>query len=577
MVKKILYLLSKRDKKILFFIFLVILGSAFLDLVGISAILPIIELLEKGESVIETNVFLRIINNLFHLNNNVQILCYVTLGCFAVLFLFKCCYAIFRTYVTHRFTMSYSRKLTKKLMNAYLLFPYEFHLNNNSSTLIRKSTYDVNNFTASITGIIDFIVKITSGLAILVFLFISDWKVTLILAGLLLIFSFIVLKIVKPKAKKYGKELQKLNSNNYKYLSQAFNGIKESKIGNSESYFTNVYDRNRIQINNLDLKRTVLNSIPGNTLELVGMLGICLALFIVMITGTATSDIIVTFSVFAYAVIKLLPSVTTITQTINHLQFYEVSVNSLYEDIKMTENSDYIESDEKNVVVLPFENEIEVKGVDFFYSSIPDRNVLNNVNLKIKKNTSVAFSGMSGAGKTTMIDILLGLLPCRTGSVLCDGVDIKDNMRGWRKNISYIPQNIYLSDDTIRNNIAFGIDSKKIDDNRIWDALEKAQLKEYVENLPNGLDTVIGERGVRMSGGQRQRIGIARAFYRNTNIIVFDEATSALDYETERNILEHVSQYSSDHTLIIITHRLNTIDSCDCIFKVENGEINQIK
>lgn len=577
MVKKILYLLSKRDKKILFFIFLVILGSAFLDLVGISAILPIIELLEKGESVIETNVFLRIINNLFHLNNNVQILCYVTLGCFAVLFLFKCCYAIFRTYVTHRFTMSYSRKLTKKLMNAYLLFPYEFHLNNNSSTLIRKSTYDVNNFTASITGIIDFIVKITSGLAILVFLFISDWKVTLILAGLLLIFSFIVLKIVKPKAKKYGKELQKLNSNNYKYLSQAFNGIKESKIGNSESYFTNVYDRNRIQINNLDLKRTVLNSIPGNTLELVGMLGICLALFIVMITGTATSDIIVTFSVFAYAVIKLLPSVTTITQTINHLQFYEVSVNSLYEDIKMTENSDYIESNEKNVVLLPFENEIEVKGVDFFYSSIPDRIVLNNVNLKIKKNTSVAFSGMSGAGKTTMIDILLGLLPCRTGSVLCDGVDIKDNMRGWRKNISYIPQNIYLSDDTIRNNIAFGIDSKKIDDNRIWDALEKAQLKEYVENLPNGLDTVIGERGVRMSGGQRQRIGIARAFYRNTNIIVFDEATSALDYETERNILEHVSQYSSDHTLIIITHRLNTIDSCDCIFKVENGEINQIK
>ena len=577
MLKKIAYLLNKRDKRNLAIIFFVILISALLDLVGISAILPIIELLEKGESVIETNKFLSLINSIFNLNGNVNNLCYASLGCFALLFLIKCGYSIFRTYVTQRFTMNYSRKLTKKLMTAYLLFPYEFHLDNNSSTLIRKSTYDVSNFTGSITGLLDFVVKITSGIAIVIFLFITDWKVTLVLTGMLLIFSFIVLKIVKPKAKKYGRELQKLNSDNYKYLSQAFNGIKESKIGNSESYFTNIYDRNRVRINNLDLKKTVLNTIPGCSLELVGMLGIALALFIVLITGTSSSEIVVTFGVFAYAVIKLLPSVTTITQTINSLQFYEVSVNSLFEDIKMTENADYVESNEKNVAPLTFENEVEVRDVDFFYSSMPDKNVLNNVSLKIKKNTSVAFSGMSGAGKTTMIDILLGLLPCRNGAVLCDGVNIKDNMRGWRKNISYIPQNIYLSDDTIRNNVAFGIDQNKVNDEDIWDALEKAQLKEYVENLPNKLDTVIGERGVRMSGGQRQRIGIARAFYRNTNIIVFDEATSALDYETERNILEHVSQYSSDHTLIIITHRLNTIDSCDCIFKVENGCINQIK
>ena len=214
------------------------------------------------------------------------------------------------------------------------------------------------------------------------------------------------------------------------------------------------------------------------------------------------------------------------------------------------------------------------ESLDIFEVSVK---VLNNVNVVIKKNTSVAFSGVSGAGKTTMIDLILGLLPCREGSIYCDGVNIKDNMRGWRKNISYIPQNIYLSDDTIRNNVAFGIEKDKIDDQKLWSALEKAQLKEYVEGLPNGLDTIIGERGVRMSGGQRQRIGIARAFYRDTNIVVFDEATSALDYETEKNILEHVSQYSSNHTLIIITHRLNTIDSCDCIFKVENGGISQIK
>lgn len=577
MLSKVNYLLSKRDKKILFFIFLVILGSAFLDLVGISAILPIVELLEKGESVIESNKFLSIINSIFGLNNDVNTLCYVTLGCFAFLFLVKCLYSIFRTYLLTRFAMSYSRKLTKRLMSAYLLFPYEYHLNNNSSTLIRKSTYDVNNFTYAITSITDFLVRITSALTITIFLFISDWRVTLILGILLLVFSFIVLKIVKPKALRYAKDLQKLNSDNYKYLSQAFNGIKESKIGNTESYFIDIYDKNRIQINRSELKRTVLNNIPANTLEFIGMIGICLALFIVLITGTKTEDIIITFSVFAYAVIKLLPSVTSITSTINNLQFYKISIDSLFEDIKTTENEDYAETNERNVVALPFESEIEAKNVAFFYSSIPDRYVLSDVNLKIKKNTSVAFSGVSGAGKTTMIDLLLGLLPCREGSISCDGVNIKDNMRGWRKNISYIPQTIYLSDDTIRNNVAFGIDKEKIEDEKIWDALEKAQLKEYVQNLPCGLDTVIGERGVRMSGGQRQRIGIARAFYRNTNIIVFDEATSALDYETEKNILDHVSQYSSDHTLIIITHRLNTIDSCNSIFKVEDGHIRQVK
>ena len=577
MLKKIAYLLSKRDRKILIFIFFVILGSAFLDLVGVSTILPVIEILITPDEVIESNAFVRIINNIFNLGGNANSLCYVCLGCMAVVFIVKCAYAILSTYLIQRFTMSYSRRLTKKLMTAYLLFPYEFHLDNNSSTLIRKSTYDVEAFTSAITAILTFLVKFVSILTIVVFLFVQNWIVTLIIASILGIFSFVILKIIKPRSKRYGTKLQELNSDNYKYLSQAFNGIKESKISNSEDYFTNAYDKNRIKINKFNLKRIVLNSVPGHMLELIGMLGICISLTVVILVGTSPAEIVVTFSVFAYAVIKILPYITEVTSVINNLQFYGVSIKSLYEDIKMTENAEYVESHEENIVELPFKDKIEIRDVDFYYSSIPDKKVLSNVGFTIKKNTSVAISGASGAGKTTMIDLILGLLPCRSGSILCDGVDIKENMRGWRKNISYIPQTIYLSDDTIRNNVAFGIERSKIDDEKIWDALDKAQLKEYVENLPNGLDTVIGERGVRMSGGQRQRIGIARAFYRNTNIIVFDEATSALDYETEKNILDHVSQYSSDHTLIIITHRLNTIDSCDCIFKVEDGHISQVK
>lgn len=577
MLKKVQYLLSSRDKKLLFCILLIILGSAILDLIGVSAILPVVELLEKGDKIIESNFIIRTVNNLFNIGGNVNTLCLACLGVMCLIFVIKCAYAIFSTYVINRFTMNYSRKLTKKLMTAYLLFPYEFHLDNNSSTLIRKSTYDVGNFTAAVTEMLNFIVKVTSGLGIIIFLFIQDWKVTLILFAMLSVFSFIVLLLIKPKSKQIGRKLQQLNSQNYKYLSQAFNGIKESKISNSESYFTDQYDKNRVGINNLSLKRAILNSLPSHTLELIGMVGICLSLGIVILLDTNPEDIVVTFSVFAYAVIKLLPSVTTVTTTINNLQFYEVSIKSLYDDIKLTEDSTYIEPNVKNTNPIVFNKEIEIKNVDFYYSSIPDRKILDNISFKIKKNTSIAISGASGAGKTTVVDIILGLLPCRSGSVLCDGVDISENIRGWRKNISYIPQNIYLCDDTIRTNIAFGIKQENIDDKMIWEALEKAQLKEYVESLPQGLDTVIGERGVRMSGGQRQRIGIARAFYRNTNIVVFDEATSALDYETEKSILNHVSKYSVDHTLIIITHRLNTIETCDSIFKVENGGITQIK
>lgn len=578
MLQKLNYLLSRKDKRNLIFIFVVILISALLDLVGVSTILPVVSIITQGKEAIDGNFLLKTINNIFSLNYDVKSIGVIVLCFMVVLFLFKALYNIFSTYIINRFTMNYSRNLTKKLMEAYLMFPYEYHLDTNSSTLIRKSTYDVDLFTDAITEILNFAVKMLSALGIVIYLFITNWMVALIVGAMLCLFSVIVLLIIKPKTKKIGKELQFYHSNNYKHLSQAFNGIKETKISNTEKYFSNTYDENRGIINNFTLKRIVINSIPGHCIEFVGILGICISLIVIISTnsGDLAAYIINTFSVFAYAVIKLLPSITTITGTINNLNFYESSINSLYDDIKLAEQNNYSEEGGE-YKPLAFKKIIKINNVSFYYQSIPNKKILNNVSLTINKNTSVAFSGASGAGKTTLIDIILGLLPCRDGKVLCDDIDIASNMRGWRTNISYIPQTIYLSDDTIRNNIAFGIDKTHIDDKRIWDALEKAQLKDFVESLPNKLDSIIGERGVRMSGGQRQRIGIARAFYRNTNIIVFDEATSALDYETEKNILEHVSKYSHNHTLIIITHRLNTIESCDKIYKVENGKILSVK
>lgn len=584
-VKKISFILDKTDKTRLIFIFIMMLISAFLDLIGLSSILPIISILNSNikvltpDNISEFNFFIKIAYNIFKISDVTKMAILLLCG-LGVFFIFKTAYAFLTTYVNAKFTTSTNRKLVKKQMETYLSMPYEYHLNNNSSTLIRKSTYDVDAFTSAINASLTFVVKIITMIVIVVYLFITDWIVTLIIGGALGLFSIIIIFVLKPHLKAVAKRNQMLSSKNYKYLSQAFNGIKESKISNSESFFIDMYHSNIKNINRMSIRHTMYNSVPGHTLEMVGMLGLIIALIItVLINKTGNNSYIIeTFAVFAYAVMKLLPCVSTVNSYFNGMAWYSVSIDSIYKDINEAKSLlEFKETQVKEHICMPFNEEVSINKIKFAYSGAPEKIILNNVSCKIEKNTSVAFCGPSGAGKTTMIDIILGLLKPQEGSICCDGVDIQTNMKGWRDNISYIPQTIFLMDDTIRNNIAFGISPSAINDRLLWDSLEKAQLADFVRCLPDGLDTVIGERGIRLSGGQRQRIGIARAFYRNTNIIVFDEATSALDYETEKNILEHVNQYSSDHTLIIITHRLNTIENCDHIYSIDKGRLKIVK
>lgn len=576
MLKQISQILTKRDKMHLIFLFLIIIVSAFLDLIGISMVLPVVSLLSSGDQAIDQNFMLKLLSSIFN-TRDVNTLATLSLLTIIIFYVFRTGYAFFHTYATRRFALNFSRKTTKKLIEIYLSYPYEFHLNYNSANLIRKCTYDADNFTIAIKSLINFVSTLITTLVIIIYLLITNYLITLIVGFFLGIFAVFVGFVLKPKVKKIAKKNQIYKSDNLKYLSQAFNGIKESKISNTENFFSSAYDKNRGKMNKLSLKKSMYDAFPKNCIELVGMLGICISLIIIILSNSESMlSIVETFTVFVYAVIKLLPLVSSITLTLNDLNFYKVSVSTLYEDIITNKQK----SEFDNSVTYPplhFDKKITLEDVTFYYEQNPNKVILNKVNLEIKKNTSVAFSGASGAGKTTVIDVILGLLPCRNGKVKCDETDISTNLRGWRNNISYVPQNIYLSDDTIKNNIAFGIAPSKIDVEKIWSAIKKAQLEDYVNSLPDGIDTVIGERGVRMSGGQRQRIGIARAFYRDTNIIVLDEATSALDYETEKNILEHVSQYSKDHTLIIITHRLNTIENCDNIFRVEDGKIKTIK
>ena len=574
-VRQVFGIISPNDRRRLIVIFFMILISGFFDLVGVSIILPIVSLLSapSTETAIEGNTILRLLSVVFNTSDTYK-LSILALISIIIIYMIKISYSFLMTYINTKFMMSFNRRLRARLMRIYLAMPYEYHHENNSSTLIRKSTYDVDVFCSAVSGFLSFLVKIVTSTTIIVYLFITSYIITLITGALLVLFATICIYLLKNKNRKFGREIQRLSSNNYKYLSQSFNGIKESKISNNEEFFVREYISNIEEINHISIKKTMYASIPGHSLEFVGILGIVVSLLvIIVIGGTERYKIISTFAVFAYAVIKLLPCVTEITSYINSFAFYSSSVDSINKDLNEVEKLEEQIETYDDYTKLPFEKLIQIKNVAFSYKDEPDKYVLKDISFEIHKNSSVAISGNSGAGKTTLVDIILGLLKPTSGSVFCDDNDVNQNVRGWRDNLSYVPQNIFLTDDTIRNNVAFGIAKNKVDDRKIWEALEKAQLKEFVEQTAKGLDTIIGERGVRLSGGQRQRVGIARAFYRNTNVIVLDEATSALDYETEKNILDHITEYSKDHTLIIITHRLNTIDMCDYIYQIVDGKL----
>lgn len=583
-LSKINYILSSKDKKRLVIITILTFISAFFDLIGVSAVLPVVSLLTSTSSdsggVYQSIIYF--ISNIFSLTSKSSIVISLIIV-LSVFYLFKAAYTIFLTYVTNKFNMSFKRRMSSRMIKAYLSMPYEYHLQHNSSTLLRSATYDAELFASAMNSVIQLILKFSTVLILFGYLLYNDILTgqftTLIVGGVILITSIFILTVLKKHIRGVAKVIQRLNGDNYKLLSQAFNGIKESKISNREAFFADCYERNVININHYQIRSTLYNSIPSIFLETFGLIALLFALIVSVLTKEESSypSIVASFSVLALATIKLLPAASNINAHINSLNYTKASVDLLYNDIKNAEdNEEYITMHNTSFKPMIFKNRLDVENVSFVYSGT-EKVVLDNISFSIKKGESVAISGDSGAGKTTTVDLILGLLKPTSGDILCDGVSISSNQRGWHTNLSYIPQNIYLMDDTIRNNVAFGYLKNEIDDRKVWEALEKAQLTEFVNSLPKGLDTVIGERGIRMSGGQRQRIGIARAFYRDTQIIVFDEATSALDYETEKRVLEQVNQYKGEKTLIIITHRLNTIESCDHIYKIEKGTIKQIK
>jgi ABC-type multidrug transport system fused ATPase/permease subunit len=577
MLKKINYILSSKEKTQLVFLLLGMILSALLELVGISVLLPIINLIADPSTAVNSSWYLKLIIDVFQLASDDYKSIEIVVICLVMaIYIFKAIYTIFLNAMESKFTNDFTTKLSGNLFKTYLFQPYDFYLYSNSADLLRSATNDVTAFVNSLTTILSLLSDVIFCIAIFIYLLVLDWLITLIVIAVIGTVSALLLLAVKKKTLAYGRESWWLNSKGIKTIQEALGGIKETKISGREPYFLNEYIQVKKDQADVTFKNNFVGSLPRVIIEAVGMISILVALLVYTLLGATNARIISTFSLFVVAIVKLLPYVSRFNGEINGIRYSTASIDSVYRDLQLVSNSDAQLASPQTIEKFPFEQAVTISNLVFSYRGTEKR-ILDNVSGVIKKGESTAFCGQSGAGKTTTVDLILGLLQPTSGSILCDGVNIATNIQGWHRNISYVPQDIYLVDDSIRSNVAFGLDPKKVKDEDVWKALDEAQLGDFVRSLPNKLWSTIGEKGVRLSGGQRQRIGIARALYRNTQIIVFDEATSALDFATEGEILQTVNALKGSRTLIIITHRLNTIQNCDRIYEVKDGKMACIK
>ena len=569
-VKELSYIFDKKNKVKLLFLFILILGSAFLELVGVSAIMPLVNIIVDSTSIYNNQVYYAIYSY-FGMNNEKQFVMLMTISLIFV-YIIKNIYIVIMYYFQFGFTYNYQRSLAVRLTNCYMKQPYVFHLSKNVAELQRNVIDDVTMFFQAVLGIIQFITEILVSLLLVAYLLYIDKSITLAIMIFLLFFAIAYLKLFKNKSVKWGEENRYTNVIRNKWIRQSFEGIKEIKIVNREQFFIDKVDKYYKVFANATKKQQLISNIPRPLFEAACVTAFLSAITIKIAKGVNLNYFLPVISAFAIAAFRLLPSFGRLTTAVNTIAFNYPAVNALYNDLYEADKFNYKDEHIESDVELSFNHEISVNNLTFKYPS-SEKTILDNVSLCIPKNKSVAIIGASGSGKTTLVDVILGILQPISGSVMTDGIDIYSNINKWHEYIGYIPQMIYLMDDTIRNNVLFGFTDDIDNEEKVWKALEEAQLKSFVEELEDGLDTVIGERGVRLSGGQRQRIGIARALYNDPKILVLDEATSALDNETENAVMEAIDGLHGRKTMIVIAHRLSTIKNCDIVYRVEDGKV----
>lgn len=563
---------NKQKRKLIWLLFAILIG-AVVELLSISSVLPFVEMITDPQAMMKNEIIVLIqkITGVTDYNTLVILMC----GLIICLFIVKNMYVVYLSNLQYRFTYYGLRDLSSKIMNGYMEKSYPFFVNHNSAELLKSVQTDTNMFYVTVLNSTQLISECIVAGALVLYLVSKDPLIAVSMAVALGIFALGFMRGFRKAFKRMGNQYREFVEAQIKCMHQSFGGIKEIKISDNEQFFKEQFWDIAAGLANNQVKNGLYNAIPKPMMETM-VIGVILVIVAVKVAvGSSAATFIPVITVFALAAFRLLPSVNKISSYVGVIMYNKVAVEEVYNEVKMMEAATG-SKESKEEAPITFEKSIELDHVVFGYEGA-ERNVIDDVDLSIKKNTSIAFIGPSGAGKTTIVDVILGIYKNQSGTITVDGTDIQDAMSGWHKKIGYIPQVIYLMDDTIRNNIAFGVKPELIRDEQVWQALEEAQLKEFVESLEEGLDTMVGELGTRLSGGQRQRIGIARALYRKPEVLVLDEATSALDNETEKAVMEAIDNLHGKLTLIIIAHRLTTIRNCDIVYEIKDGKVNETK
>ena len=565
--RKIAYIFDRRQKMKSILLLTVIVIGAFVELLGVSVVLPFISVvLSPGEML--DNVYLAYGYNLLGFRDVNDYVIFLG-GAIIVVYILKNIYVYIMHGMQYRFTYDNQRKLSHKMMNCYMQQPYLFHLNHNSAELSRNVNEDTVSFFEAVLAGLQLASEGGVCLALLVFLLYQDVSITCGVIALVCVFGLVFMKVFKKRLKSAGRKSRNKQGTTRRAVLEALGGIK---VLGREDIFVENYNEEYKEYAESNRKFKVYSMIPKPVMETICISGLLLIVCIKIALGAEPTSFIPTISLFAVAAFRMLPSANRMAEYLSRIMFSKAAIDAIYHDLReidlLMENLRRQEDTEE----IRFAREIRVDNIRFHYPGT-EKNVFSQASLTIPKNKSIALIGPSGQGKTTMADIILGLLEPQQGAVLVDGVDIRKGMHAWNRKLGYIPQTISLLDASIRDNILFGVAAAEADEARLQEALREAQLKEFVDTLEDGLDTVIGEGGVRLSGGQRQRIGIARALYRSPEILVLDEATSALDNDTEAAVMEAIEYLAGSKTLIIIAHRLSTIRNCDLVYRIEAGQV----
>lgn len=564
---KVLRLLTGAQRKqALCLLALLIIGMAF-EMLGLGLVIPVIGLL-MDESYIGRLAKVDFLAQHIDFHDHTRVICYAMLALLAA-YIGKTLYLGYVTWRQAVFSSKVQISLSQRLLEAYMRQPYPFHLRRNSSELMRNVVGEVNLFSGAISHLLQVVAEGLVFAGICVLLFVVEPKGAAITVVALGGVGWGLLKLTKTYSVQLGKARLLHDGLRIQFLQEGISGIKDIKVLGKEHYFLDKHDRhNKISAHAAELQ-SVFQQSPRLLLELLAVLGLVLLVTSMALQGQALSSIVPTLGLFAAATFRLVPSASRILSSLHTLRFSVPVISVIGNELELEHS---MESSHEVVAARGFHEGVTLEQVTFQYEGAL-RNALTGVSIEVPFGQVVGVIGQSGSGKSTLVDVVLGLLHPQTGRLLVDSNDVAADLRTWQASIGYVPQTIFLTDDTLRRNIAFGVADTSIDEELIQRVVQEARLAEYVAGLPEGLDTLVGERGVRLSGGQRQRIGIARALYRQPFLLVLDEATSALDTDTETEIMQAIHEMQGSRSILIIAHRLSTVARCNKIYRFEQGEI----